>query len=441
MVYSMRYCCADARVTGARANSAVNAQRHIFVVMRGIYCAAAGVALFGVACSDMGPKPYQGTTRRLMVAEATACALDPNGNVFCWGLNSNRWEYGAAPTNIAPSFIPVAVPVPRLASLAKGVGTHMCGITDNSKAVCWGRGGFGQLGGGVPGDSGNAATIVSGRINWRDLWVGRLDTCGVSIEGRGFCWGANQHGEVGVAFVSIEELTTSPIEVDGGFRFKQLIPGWIHACGITSADATYCWGANSGGQLGTPGGVPNDQRSPVRVDGGRAFAQLSLGAEHSCGLTNDGVAYCWGENSGGQLGDGTVIDRFVPTPVSTPLRFASIATASGFATGGNVAPPISNPPGLYAHTCALTSLGTPYCWGWNGNGQLGDGTTTTRLTPVPVAGNLTLSTIALGGAYTCGMQGNAVWCWGANAAGQLGRGSFSGLSTVPLRVGAPFDKP
>ena len=176
------------------------------------------------------------------------------------------------------------------------------------------------------------------------------------------------------------------------------------------------------------------------VSGAVSFVQLSLGALHSCGLTEDGVAYCWGENFGGQLGDGTSIGRTAPTPVLTSLRFRIIATASGFATGGNVAPPIPN-PGFNAHTCALTSAGTPYCWGWNGNGQLGDGTTTSRRVPVPVAGNLTLTTIALGGAYTCGMQGNTAWCWGANAFGQLGRGSLSSLSTVPVQVGAPFDKP
>jgi len=308
--------------------------------------------------------------------------------------------------------------------------------------VCWGRGGLGQLGGGVRGDTGNAATIVRGRINWRDLRVGRLDTCGVSIEGRGFCWGANQEGEIGVAFVSLDEATTSPIELDGGFRFKEVTVGWLHACGITSANQTYCWGSNTSGQLGAGPdfSLLEGSRIPIAVEGNRAFVQLSLGAVHSCGVTAGGVAYCWGENFAGQLGDGTTLSHSAPSPVLTPLRFTFIATASGFASGGNIPPPVPN-PGLYAHTCALTSAGTPYCWGWNGNGQVGDGTTTSRLTPVPVAGNLTLATIALGGAYTCGMQGNAVWCWGANAVGQLGRGSLSALSTVPVRVGAPFDVP
>src|SRR5207253_10128185 len=131
------------------------------------------------------------------------------------------------------------------------------------------------------------------------------DTCGVSIEGRGFCWGANQEGEIGVAFVSLEESTSSPVELDGGFRFKQVISGWLHACGIANTSKTYCWGNNENGQLGLGGNTaqPQRSRSPMPVSGAVSFVQLSLGALHSCGLTEDGVAYCWGENFGGQLGD------------------------------------------------------------------------------------------------------------------------------------------
>jgi alpha-tubulin suppressor-like RCC1 family protein len=272
------------------------------------------------------------------------------------------------------------------------------------------------------------------------LWVGRLDTCGVSTGGRGFCWGANQHGEIGVAFVSLEEDTSSPIEVDGDLRLKQITPAWIHTCAITTASATRCWGTNQNAQLGIGSQEDVPHRVAVSPIGGIAFVQLSVSASHSCALTADGTAYCWGENRFGQLGDGTTRTGFVPTPVLTSLKFTSIATSSGFATGGNVALPTTT-VGVTAHTCALTSAGTPYCWGWNGNGQLGDGTTTTRLSPVPVSGNLTLTQIALGGAYTCGMQGNAVWCWGANALGQLGRGQPTTASAVPMQVGPPFDKP
>ena len=376
-----------------------------------------------------------------MASEMTACAITRDGGVFCWGANTNRWEFGASPTVMPSSLLPVKVPIPPLASFANGVGTHLCGINAESRAVCWGRGGFGQLGGATLGDSGNAATIVRSSVHWTDLWVGRLNTCGRSDTGLGLCWGANQQGEIGVAFISIDVNTMSPVEVDGAFRFKQIAPGWMHACGIVEDGRMFCWGANDRGQLGaaTPG--LEAQRTPLAVDSDLRFTQLALGARHTCALTTAGVAYCWGNNSTGQLGDRTTISRATPTAVATSLRFTQIATGSGFAGGTDVTLP-SSVPGEVAHTCALTSAGTPYCWGWNGAGQLGDGTTITRLSPVPVIGSLTLDAIGLGGAYTCGMHDDTVWCWGSNLVGQLGSGRDPGSSsTAPVQVPTSFGGP
>jgi alpha-tubulin suppressor-like RCC1 family protein len=409
--------------------------------MREIYGTVACIVVCATGCSDMGPARYEGASRRLAVGEATACALDDGGAVYCWGANTIRWEYGAPPSAIPASSVPVLVPVPRLATLAAGVGTHFCGIAEDARAVCWGRGGFGQLGGGTPGDSGNVATTVTGGIRWRELAVGRLDTCGISFDHRGFCWGANQRGEIGVAFVSLEELTTSPIEVDGNLRFSQIVPGWTHACSITTSAETYCWGAADAGQVGVPPPLDDvNVRNPSLVSSS-AFVQIAVGARHSCGVTADGVAYCWGSNAVGQLGDGTRTTRLVPMPVLTSQRFASIAVASGFAGGSNAPVPPPLTVGTVAHTCALTNSGLAYCWGWNANGQLGDGTNIDRLVPVPVSGSGIFTTIGLGGSYTCGMRGNGVWCWGANASGQLGAGPTGTASATPAPVRAPFDTP
>ena len=171
------------------------------------------------------------------------------------------------------------------------------------------------------------------------------------------------------------------------------------------------------------------------------FIQLSLGTRSTCGITVNHQAFCWGENGTGQIGDGTAVDKAVPTPVAGGFRFSYIAVAPGFLDGSTTLPPNQIfGQGNQAHTCALTESGKPYCWGLNTDGQVGDGTTVNRLTPVAVSGALNLTSIALGGSATCGRLGNQVWCWGSNLLGQLGNGTFVNSST-PALVGAPFNVP
>jgi alpha-tubulin suppressor-like RCC1 family protein len=152
-------------------------------------------------------------------------------------------------------------------------------------------------------------------------------------------------------------------------------------------------------------------------------------------------AFCWGENWTGQIGDGTTAFKTVPTPVAGGHRFSYIAVSTGFGDGSSAPLPVI--PGIQAgmgHTCALTETGKPYCWGWNGSGQLGDGTTLDRLTPRPVGGDLNLTSIALGGSATCGRRGNQIWCWGSNLVGQLGNGTQMDSAT-PTLVASPFNLP
>jgi alpha-tubulin suppressor-like RCC1 family protein len=393
-----------------------------------------------MGCSDStgptGRGPSDATARRLIAGEKNTCALSSERDVYCWGLSSSFWEYGAPPETKPGGFAPVPAAVPSLERLALGVGTHFCGIAVDQSARCWARGTFGQLGGGAPGDTGNAVVTVTGGIEWADISVGRLTTCGLSESGAGYCWGHNQRGEVGDSSIALAAHTLVPNEVEGGRTFKSIVAGWLHACGITTAGEAFCWGGNHSGQMGI-GAIDEDQRrSPMPVNGGHTFAQITLGSRYTCGLTTDGEAYCWGENGAGQLGDGTRDNRSVPTQVAGGLRFVRIVASSGFGDG-SFAPRPTTLQGAVGHTCALTAAGVAYCWGWNGNGELGDGTNVDRLTPQRVAGNQVYETIALGGAHTCGMQGDRVWCWGSNTNGQLGTGSMTSSAT-PQAVRAPF---
>jgi alpha-tubulin suppressor-like RCC1 family protein len=151
----------------------------------------------------------------------------------------------------------------------------------------------------------------------------------------------------------------------GGLTFTSLAAGVNHACGLTPNGTAYCWGNNSGGQLGTGATSLAPNPSPLPVAGGLTFAQLAAGGAHTCGLTANGALYCWGFNLNGPLGDGTEADHPTPQPVANGLTFAGVTAGGG-------------------HTCAWTPAGAGYCWGLNIQGQVGDGTSTFSLVPVPV---------------------------------------------------------
>lgn len=405
---------------------------------------------FVVSCGEGSTAPIDIPSAHglLAVGELTACALDATNSLYCWGANTATYfEYGMNPTVRPASDAPVRVSAPPLVSLVPGASEHMCGQASATGTVyCWGRGGFGQLGTGTLEPPNNTYATVLGS-SWRVVTVSRLMSCGVTTLGTGLCWGLNQRGEIGTTAVAIRGTSPMPVPVETTQKFKMIAAGWLHACGITTDDLVMCWGDNRHGQLGAgtidDAGDPADaHRRPVTVASQEKFAMLSAGALQTCGVTLDNRAFCWGDNETGQLGDGTTTDRSVPTAVATDQKFTTIAVGSGFGGGATAARPDTVSAGGVGHTCALTAQGTAFCWGWNGDGQLGDGTTTDRSTPVAVSTPIPFSTIGAGGAFTCGMRGHQVWCWGANSFGQVGYGQgIGGKFQVPRLVAAPFDKP
>jgi alpha-tubulin suppressor-like RCC1 family protein len=195
--------------------------------------------------------------------------------------------------------------------------------------------------------------------------------------------------------------------------FRQVSAGYNHTCGVTTDDRAYCWGYSQWGQLGngTTSGPeecnthPCSSR-PVAVLGGLRFRHVIAGTEFTCGLTTNNRAYCWGRNESGQLGDGT----------TTTARLRPVAVAGGRSfllvrAGG-------------AHACGIDTSHAAFCWGSNSNGQLGDGTTTRRLTPVRVSRGLSWQLLTGGFLHTCGVTTDAhAYCWGANRSGRLGDGT------------------
>jgi alpha-tubulin suppressor-like RCC1 family protein len=200
-----------------------------------------------------------------------------------------------------------------------------------------------------------------------------------------------------------------------------------HSCFIDGGQA-FCWGDNSSGELGTGSGVSSSS-VPVAVDmsgvlAGKTLTQITTGSLFTCALDSSGAAYCWGDNSSGELGDGSDADSTVPVAVDTSGVLA-----------GKILTKIS--AGL-TQACALDTSGAAYCWGARG---LGDGNTSTIHTSVPVAvttsgalAGKTLTQIAASGSYTCALDSaGAAYCWGDNEFGELGDGTTTS-SSVPVAV-------
>jgi alpha-tubulin suppressor-like RCC1 family protein len=258
-----------------------------------------------------------------------------------------------------------------------------------------------------------------------------LYTCGLTSAQAPYCWGENSSGQLGngssngPAMCGGIACSSTPVAVSGGLSFSVLTAGNRHACALAGARAAYCWGANT-------------SSAPVAVSGGLSFSTLSAGDSHTCGLTTAGTAYCWGASSS--------------TPVAVPggLSFNTLAAGSAGTCGLTSAQaaycwdttnttPVAVSGGLSFsaltmggfHTCGLTNVGTAYCWGNGYLGDLGNGSGTPSADPVAVSGDLHFSVIDAGFGYTCGLtSAGEAYCWGENTRGQLGVGTTAGADTV-----------
>ena len=259
--------------------------------------------------------------------------------------------------------------------------------------------------------------------------AGEDATCGLVALGRGFCFG--REGLVGVAKdtscfndrdpVGPEACTLIPLRVASTLSFASISVGDSVACGVTSGNLAYCWGSNNYGQLGNGVSSTGTSLQPSLVVGPGSLAAISLvrvsaGRNHACGLNSAGKAFCWGQDLFFQLGGGDSLrdNSSTPIPIKSSLAFSQISA------GGD-------------HTCALSGTGTAVCWGDNTQGQIGKGTSGDSVdTPTPIAG--VFAQISAGGSHTCALtQSGAALCWGSNDSGQVGNGTQVG-STTPVAV-------
>lgn len=284
-----------------------------------------------------GPTPVdapRAVSSTLTFASVTAgenhsCALS-GATAFCWGagLEGQLGNGGAV-----SSAMPVTVRSGGYTQISAG-GTHTCAVVVDGVIHCWGSNQFGQLGrAGAPDSCGalpcaQAPVAVTGSTTWKRVSAGTHHTCAISTTSELYCWGLNNFGQLGDGGTT---TSPSPQRVAIFEPIMDVSAGSTHTCAVTTSGRVYCWGRNNTGQLGN--NTSTDSSIPVAASTGGLFAQVSVGEEHSCARTSAGVVYCWGKNEVGQLGTGNNVNVLVPTVVTGNLGFLTIDAGRDFTCG------------------------------------------------------------------------------------------------------------
>jgi alpha-tubulin suppressor-like RCC1 family protein len=297
--------------------------------------------------------------RAVSVGATHVCALTTAGKAYCWGYGASG-ELGQGQTASSPS--PVSVAGGQVFVEIAAGGQHTCGLVRSGQVLCWGSNHEGQLGNrnNNPGMAPVAVGLPNG-LSIVAITAGTAHSCALASNGAAYCWGANASGQLGNGET---RESNAPVLVQSGVPLKSISAGGNHGCGITGSGMTLCWGANANGETGT-GQTSPDVTKPQPVTGGLVFDSIEAAESHTCALTRDGTAYCWGEGRSGELGNGQSGDS--PRPV--------------LVVGGDVFKALSL--GL-SSSCGLTADGITKCWGSNARGQLGGLGGHSSAVPVPV---------------------------------------------------------
>jgi len=296
--------------------------------------------------------------------------------------------------------------------------SHSCAILKGGQAVCWGANNVRQLGDGTTKER-LAPVLVSGvDACFVGISVGGEHTCAWTAAGQTYCWGGNSEGQIGSPYDGAQPPTFVP----GIPPVLAVSSGYYHTCAVTSTKQVYCWGSNCQGASGSGTSKPCEKSNPAPtllagLDSG--VLGLSIGANHTCAITLEGGATCWGDNSRGQLGNGS------KAAAEGPQQVSGLDTGvAGIAAGDY-------------HTCAVTASGAAKCWGDPLVGALGTGGTPDGTVPQQVSGLFAgVVGVSVGVYHSCAVTGaGKLWCWGNNTSGQLGIGEHEESSVPSLVVG------
>jgi len=331
------------------------------------------------------------------------CGISNNGVAKCWGYN------GAMQVGHDTALFFQSTPI-GVDNLSSGVldfalgNSHSCALTDTGSVKCWGTNQDGQLGDGTV-ETRNAPVDVAGLNSGVVKVASRYhSSCALKDNGSVKCWGKNNYGQLGDGTTENRMEPVDVIGLDSGVA--DIGVGTNHACALSDSGGVKCWGSNHSGAVGNDS--TQNQLSPVDVVGlTSGVSSIFIGRFTSCAILDDNSVKCWGGNYYGQLGDGTNESKKVPVDIAI-LGTSVVSIVSGD-----------------SHTCALFAGGAVKCWGNNDSGQLGDGTTDSSLVPVDVLRlDSGVTEITTAEKHSCALtSGGYAKCWGANVFGYLGDGT------------------
>jgi alpha-tubulin suppressor-like RCC1 family protein len=299
---------------------------------------------------------------------------------------------------------------------AAALGTaHTCALTTVGRVYCWGQGNGGELGDGTSTRRGKLLPVAGEHV-FVQIAAGESTTCGLEATGTMYCWGADGYGQAGTGTVAASH--PAPVVAAGGMAFRGIAVGGRTACGLNAAGAAYCWGDNTEGQLGD--GTVQARTSPVAVAGGLAFRTLSASPVATCGITTADALYCWGSSMVfGVDSAGVAVRVRQPVPVAAGMRFREVSVGSRAVCAAT----------------AATAAGEAYCWGRNGvTGWAGLGAPAYVTAPTRTLGASLVRSVSEGGVAGCAVTtDNTGYCWGTNVTGVVGNGSnANALTPTPV---------
>ena len=396
------------RTTAPRAGGARKGLRALAVL--GV---AATLALFGTTIS--GP-PIE--------ARASGSSGFP-GSAWAWGYNSSG-QLGNATTTNSSTPVQVSLPSGTTVTAIAGGSAHSLALTSSGQVLAWGYNADGELGNGITTTTGCfcistpvAVSLPSG-ITVTAIAGGQSHSLALTSTGQVLAWGSNSYGQLGNGSTT-NSSTPVAVSLPSGTTVTAIAAGDGHSLALTSSGQVLAWGWNFYGQLGNGTTTNSSTPVPVSLPSGTTVTAIAVGFYHSLALTSSGQVLAWGWNFYGQLGNGTTTTttscQCIPTPVQVSLPSGTTVTA---VAGG------------YGHSLALTSTGRMLAWGYNGYGELGNGSTTNSSTPVAVSlpSGTTVTAIAGGFYHSLALTSSGqVLAWGINNYGQLGNGTTTNSST------------
>lgn len=324
-----------------------------------------------------------------------------------------------------------------------------CAVYGDGTALCRGTNQYGRMGIGTAAEgtgSGANNVLVDGAARFRSIATGNEHACALDGDGAPWCWGSNQYGQLGVGDTTGPErcdatlsyypsvvrgtipCATRPVQVATAARFQTIQADEDETCALTGGGELWCWGSGGDG-FGLGGTAPPEGcnglqcDAPIRAAPGLLFQKFSLHGLGTCAIGPERVVYCWASYDGLRFGRDTAstVRWDAPTPINSTAAVRDVAVS-------------------WTHTCAITTAGAFMCFGANWAGQLGDGTTISRTTPMQTMPPVAFTKIAVADGRSCALDVDGkAWCWGSNDNGQLGVGTtLPTLAPAPLLGGLSF---